>query len=126
MIQFDLVTPEKSLFSKKITQVVVPGREGDMGVLENHSPVISTLRPGVITVYESDKVSAEIFVSGGFVEINPAGCIVLADEALHTKEIDKKIAEEKLKTAKSEFAKDDSNQKALREIEIFESMLAAA
>ena len=124
-MQFDLVTPEKSVFSKKVTQVVVPGREGDMGVLENHAPVISTLRPGVITVYEGEKITAEIFVSGGFAEINPTGCIVLAEEAVYTKEIDKKAAEEKLKAAKAKVAADETNAKALKEVEAFEAMLAA-
>jgi F-type H+-transporting ATPase subunit epsilon len=80
--QFDLVSPEKKLFSAPVAMVTLPGSEGDFGVLAGHAPFISTMRMGVIDVYEqANVVSRRMLVTGGIVEVNPAGCTVLAQEA---------------------------------------------
>lgn len=81
-VQFELVSPEKLLLSEPVDMVVVPGGEGNFGVLIGHAPLISTVRPGVIDVYEGTKVSERIFVAGGFAEVTPERCTVLADEAM--------------------------------------------
>ncbi len=65
-IEFELVTPERLAFSEPVEMVVVPGDEGDFGVLPGHAPMISTVRPGVITIYEGGAVRQRIFVAGGF------------------------------------------------------------
>ena len=79
---FELVSPERLLLSREVEMVVIPGADGDMGVLARHAPVISTLRPGVIEVYEDrPEVSERIFVAGGFVEVTPSRCTVLAEDA---------------------------------------------
>ena len=66
---FDLVSPEKLLLSEDVEMVVVPGAEGDFGVLIGHAPLISSLRPGVINTYTGKKVEKRIFVAGGFAEV---------------------------------------------------------
>ncbi len=81
-VEFEMVIPENLLFSEKVELVVVPGAEGDFGVLPGHSPFISTLRPGVISIYENNLVNQRIFVTGGFAEVTPDRCTVLADEAI--------------------------------------------
>jgi F-type H+-transporting ATPase subunit epsilon len=87
-VQFELVSPEKLLLSEAVDMVVVPGTEGNFGVLPGHSLLISTVRPGVIDVYEGSEISERIFVSGGFAEVTPERCTVLADEAMPLSSLD--------------------------------------
>jgi len=103
-IGFELVSPEKLLLSEDVEMVVVPGGEGNFGVLPGHALFISTVRPGVIDVYEGNKVSERIFVSGGFAEVTPERCTVLADEAMPLSSLDRGQIEESLKTAEAEVA----------------------
>ena len=103
-IGFELVSPEKLLLSEDVEMVVVPGGEGNFGVLPGHALFISTVRPGVIDVYEGNKVSERIFVSGGFAEVTPERCTVLADEAMPLSSLDRGQIEESLKTAEAEIA----------------------
>ena len=103
-IGFELVSPEKLLLSEDVEMVVVPGGEGNFGVLPGHALFISTVRPGVIDVYEGNKISERIFVSGGFAEVTPERCTVLADEAMPISSLDRGQIEESLKTAEAEIA----------------------
>ena len=103
-IGFELVSPEKLLLSEDVEMVVVPGGEGNFGVLPGHALFISTVRPGVIDVYEGNKISERIFVSGGFAEVTPERCTVLADEATPISSLDRGQIEESLKTAEAEIA----------------------
>ena len=103
-IGFELVSPEKLLLSEDVEMVVVPGGEGNFGVLPGHALFISTVRPGVIDVYEGNRVSERIFVSGGFAEVTPERCTVLADEAMPLSSLDRAQIEESLKTAEAEIA----------------------
>ena len=128
-VAFELVSPERLLLSQEVDMVVVPGEEGDFGVLERHSPMISTLRPGVIQVHDGGSVSERIFVAGGFAEVTPARCTVLAEEALPVGEIDRAAAEQRLSNAKDDLldAKDDAEKaSAERQIKVAEEMLRAA
>ena len=86
-VQFELVSPERLLVSEAVDMVVVPGSEGDFGVLPGHAPFISAVRPGVIEVYEGNTVTERIFVAGGFAEVTPERCTVLADEAMPFAEV---------------------------------------
>ncbi len=90
-LQFELVSPEKLLLSEAVAMVVVPGGEGNFGVLPGHSLLISTVRPGVIDVYgdEQNQVTERIFVAGGFAEVTPERCTVLADEAVPISSLDR-------------------------------------
>jgi len=81
-LHFELVTPEKLVRSESVHMVVVPGTEGDFGVLEGHAPVMSVIRPGEIEIYSTpNTVSARIRVEGGFAEVNERGLTVLAEAA---------------------------------------------
>jgi F-type H+-transporting ATPase subunit epsilon len=103
-IGFELVSPEKLLLSEDVEMVVVPGGEGDFGVLPGNALFISTVRPGVIDVYEGNRVSERIFVSGGFAEVTPERCTVLADEAMPLSSLDRAQIEQSLKAAEAEIA----------------------
>jgi F-type H+-transporting ATPase subunit epsilon len=85
---FELVSPEKIAFSGEVDQVDVPGAEGDFGVLAGHAPLVSLLRPGVMTVYAGGEQS-KIVVLGGFAEVGPGGLTVLADVATTVEEVDR-------------------------------------
>jgi F-type H+-transporting ATPase subunit epsilon len=90
-LHFELVSPEKLLLSKEAYLVTVPGGEGDYGVLAGHAPMITTVRPGVIDVYEQQNggVSERIFVCGGFAEVTAERCTVLAEEAMPLSELNR-------------------------------------
>lgn len=81
--QFDLVSPEKKLLSQDVTMAVVPGEDGDLGVLAGHSPVVSTVRVGVVSIFENGLKDTPVhyFVDGGFVDVSEKGCTVLAEYA---------------------------------------------
>ncbi|MDF0489075.1 ATP synthase F1 subunit epsilon [Sphingomonas sp. H39-1-10] len=80
MLHFELVTPEKLVRSEEVHMVVVPGTEGDFGVLEGHAPVMSTIRDGAIQIYRTDKGEPELLaIEGGFAEVNARGLTVLAE-----------------------------------------------
>lgn len=81
-VAFRLVMPERELLATEADMVVVPGSEGDFGVLHGHAPVISTVRPGVLEVFQGSKVEQRFLVVGGFAEVTPERCTVLADEAI--------------------------------------------
>ena len=78
-LTFSLVSPEAELFSGEVDQVDLPGSEGDLGILPNHSPLMAAIRTGAITVY-ADGVETKYFVQGGFADVTPAGLTVLAEK----------------------------------------------
>jgi F-type H+-transporting ATPase subunit epsilon len=80
-VSFRLVMPERELLAAEADMVVVPGSEGDFGVLHGHAPLISTVRPGVLEVIQGNKVEQRFMVVGGIAEVTPERCTVLADEA---------------------------------------------
>jgi F-type H+-transporting ATPase subunit epsilon len=98
-VSFELVSPDRLLLSTDVDMVVVPGAEGDFGVLPGHAPFLSTLRSGVIDVWEGNKVSDRIFVADGFAEVTPERCTVLAGEALALAQVDRAAAEKRLAEA---------------------------
>ena len=97
-VQFELVTPERLLLSEMVEMVVVPGTEGNFGVLPGHAPLISSIRPGTIDVYEGQTVTRRIFVVSGIAEVTPERCTVLADEALPPDELDRGAIEAELQS----------------------------
>lgn len=103
-VQFELVSPEKLLLSEAVDMVVVPGTEGNFGVLAGHSLLISTVRPGVIDVYEGSEISERIFVSGGFAEVTAERCTVLADEAVPLSSLDAATIEASQRTLEGALA----------------------
>lgn len=96
---FELVTPERLLVSTEVEMAVVPGTEGNFGVLAGHSPLISTIRPGTIDLYETrPAVSERIFIVGGIAEVTPERCTVLADEAMPPDSLDRAALDAELTT----------------------------
>src|ERR1700757_5061117 len=119
LIQFELVSPERLQFSRAVEMVVVPGSEGDFGVLPGHAPLISEVRPGVIAVFDDGKVDERIFVAGGFAEVTGERCTVLAEQAMPIAEIDRALAESDLRDAREDLgdAKND-HERAVAEAAI--------
>ncbi|MFQ5620175.1 MAG: ATP synthase F1 subunit epsilon [Rhodospirillales bacterium] len=129
-IPFELVTPERVVLAEEADMVVVPGGDGDFGVLPGHAPLLSTVRPGTLEVHEGDRVTMRIFVSGGFAEVADGRCTVLADEAVHASEIDRADAEERLKRARDAHRdaapEGPDHRRADTELRAAEAMVAAA
>jgi F-type H+-transporting ATPase subunit epsilon len=128
-VEFELVSPERLLLSEQVDMVVVPGAEGDFGVLPRHAPLISTLRPGVIRVFEGREVKERIFVAGGFAEVTPERCTVLAEEAMPVSDIDAGKLDQELKDLGEDLAdaKTDEEKAAIaKRIAVRQAMRAAA
>ena len=127
---FELVSPERLLMSQDVEMVIVPGAEGNIGVLARHAPMISTVRPGVIEIFGTRSAEAErVFVAGGFAEVTPARYTVLAEQAVPVADIDRSEVETMMQNAREDLAdaKDDAERKdAAQRIAVGEAMLAAA
>src|SRR5580692_6265615 len=95
-VQFELVTPERLVLSEMVEMVVVPGTEGNFGVLPGHAPLISTIRPGMIEIYENRIVTERIFIVSGIAEVTPERCTVLAEEAIAPGNLDRAATEAEL------------------------------
>lgn len=121
---FELVSPERVLFSGEATQVVVPASEGEITVLANHAPFMSALRSGIVTIDNGQR----LFVRGGFADVSPAGLTVLAEQAVPLSEInveklaaDIRNAEEDLRDAKA----DEARARAQVKLDGLNAMMAA-
>ena len=112
-ISFDLVSPENLIFNDEVGMIIVPGKDGDFGVLPGHSKVMSSLRPGRVMVYGEDKnLLKAFFVSGGFAEVNPEKCIVLAESVDEINELEKGTIEnevQELEGQESDSSKEQLN-----------------
>jgi len=96
-ISFDLVSPENLIFNDEVGMIIVPGKDGDFGVLPGHSKVMSSLRPGRVMVYgEGKNLLKAFFVSGGFAEVNPEKCIVLAESVEEIHSLEKSAIEKEI------------------------------
>ena len=127
-IDFELVSPERVLLSAPVEMAVVPGVEGDFGVLPRHAPMVSTLRPGVISIWHGGAVERRIFVAGGFAEVVPERCTVLAEEAIALDEADAGMAEARIARARGalEDATGDAERRAAeRRLAVAEALGAA-
>jgi len=96
-ISFDLVSPENLILNDEVGMIIVPGKDGDFGVLPGHSKVMSSLRPGRVMVYgEGKNLLQSFFVSGGFAEVNPEKCIVLAESVDEINTLEKSTIEKEI------------------------------
>lgn len=100
-MQFDLVSPERKLASLEATEVEIPGAEGDFTAMQDHAPVLTTLRPGLLKVKAGSDVT-EYLVTGGFVEVSPNATSVLAEQALPRGEVTREVVDSLI--ADAEFA----------------------
>ena len=102
-ISFDLVSPESLIFNDEVGMIIVPGKDGDFGVLPGHSKVMSSLRPGRVMVYGEDKnLLKAFFVSGGFAEVNPEKCIVLAESVDEINSLEKSSIEKEIQNLENQ------------------------
>jgi F-type H+-transporting ATPase subunit epsilon len=130
--QFELVSPERLLVSEQVEAVVIPGAEGEMTVMAHHAPVMTTIKPGVVTVKTAGGKEERYVVFGGFADIVPAGCTLLAESAVAVGDIDRADLARRIQDAKEDAAdaKDDqSRSKAeqfLAQLTTLESALLAA
>ena len=122
--EFELVSPERLLLSEPVDMAVIPGSEGDFGVLAGHSLLISTLRPGVIEVWQGETVTNRLFVAGGFAEVTDTRCTVLADEAVPVDEINAAEAQAAFEQARDALAAGETDA-ARRAYDIAEARLMA-
>ncbi|NKC32708.1 ATP synthase F1 subunit epsilon [Falsiroseomonas selenitidurans] len=101
--QFELVSPQKLLLSRAVEMAVLPAAEGEMGVLPGHAPMIVALRGGIIAVTEGGQVTERLFVAGGFAEVTPGRCTVLADEATPVAQLSRAAAETRVRDAEAAY-----------------------
>ena len=121
--QFELVAPEKLIYSDDIEFVVVPGAEGDFGVLPGHALLLSTVRPGIIEIHENDKPKER-----GFAEVTPERCTVLSTESVNLAEFDESEARKRLDTAErnlNDASSDGEREKAEKAVEVAQALVAA-
>lgn len=101
-VSFEIVSPDRLLMAAEVDMVVVPGAEGDFGVLPAHAPMISTLRPGLVEIHDENKDVERIFVRGGFAEVTPQGLTVLAEQAIPMADLDREALEQEIGYAKED------------------------
>ena len=129
--QLEIVSPDKLLLSQPVDMAVIPAAEGEMGVLPGHAPMIVLLRGGTITLHEGGRPTARLYVSGGFAEITPDRCTVLADEATPLAEVSRATAETRLAAAERDLAAANrmdvpAIDAAMARIQSAEAMISAA
>lgn len=111
-LHFEFVSPERVLFSGDVDQVDLPGLEGDMGILPNHAPLVTVLRPGILTIFK-DGQREPMVVIGGFAEVGPGGLTVLADRAVARADFDTAVLASEIKDTEEDIA--DSEDPAQRD-----------
>ena len=113
-LHLDFVSPESVLFSGEVDQVDLPGAEGDMGILAGHAPLVTKLRPGIVTIYREGR-REPVVVVGGFAEVGPAGLTVLADRAVAREDFDLATLSAEIKDTEEDVAdaKDDAERDKL-------------
>ncbi len=102
-LHFSLVSPEREVFSGAVQQVVVPGTEGDFGVLAHHAPLMSTIKPGLLRIFTGER-EVRMFINGGFADVTPAGLTILAEDAVDLAQQDAGALEQQLQSAREELA----------------------
>ena len=110
--KFELVSPERLLVSQEVESVVIPGSEGEMTVMANHAPVMTTVKPGIVTVNAAGGQSERYVVFGGFADILPSGCTLLAESAVAVSSFDRADLEKRIEAARetASEAKDDQSR----------------
>lgn len=110
----EIVSPNKIFFSDDVKFVIIPGEDGDIGILDNHTPTVTNLRSGIIYIYKNDKIYKKFMVFSGVSEFTEEKCIILTEEILNMEEI-------KIEDLKKELIADTENVRLLKKIEIFEN-----
>ncbi len=115
-LHFRLVSPERILFTDDIDMVVIPGEKGDFGVLPSHSPLVSLLRSGLVTIHDASKIKERIYVSNGFAHVTETECAVMAEDSIFLEEMDAEMLEKTILQAKKELeeARTEEEKNALK------------
>ena len=113
-LRFELVSPERLLVSEDVASVTAPGAEGEFTVLPRHAPFMTTLKPGVLTVRVDKGPERRIVVFGGFAEVNPDGCIVLAEEAVPVDALDPEAVAREIRDAEEDVADAETEEARFR------------
>ena len=110
--ELELVSPESLLLSEPVEMVVVPGEEGDFGVMAGHAPVISNIRPGTLAIFEGGSVTMRVFLAGGFAEVTKERCTILAEGAVPVDDIDRSEVEQEISNLRDNIgsASDDAER----------------
>ena len=103
-LALEIIGPEKLLLARAVDMVVIPGTEGDLGILPGHSKMITSLRGGLVDLYQNNTITDRFFVSGGFAEVTEERCSVLADDITRKSDLDIHVAEAALTKAKEAYA----------------------
>ena len=125
-LHFEFVSPERVLFSGDVDQVDLPGAEGDMGILAGHAPLVTSLRPGIVTIYTGG-AREPIVVVGGFAEVSPAGLTILADRAVPREDYDTALLADEIKNTEEDVADADEvkRDRLMRRLDQLKSLQAA-
>jgi len=124
--EFKLVAHEKVLLEQEVDMVVIPGIEGQMGVLKHHAPMITTLRSGIVSVYQENEIQLKIFVDGGVAEITPERCTALVTEGIPIESLDHTALEMEIKNLLEDVAdyqNIEAQQKAEQNLDIAQRKL---
>ena len=124
---FELVSPEKLIFSGDATEVMVPGSEGYFTVMNNHAPFMSTVKPGVVEAKLADGAEMKIFVKGGLADVSPNGFTLLAEQAVDVAAMDKAMMDEQISSAEAdlEAAIEDKKQAAQEKVDQLKEVKAS-
>ena len=114
-VALEIVSPSKLVLSRPVDMVVIPAEEGDMGVLEGHTPMIVMLRGGAISLYAGEQVSERLFVAGGFAEVTQERCTVLATEVVPVAELRRAEGERRLAEAETDYEAADKSDVAVED-----------
>ncbi len=123
-LPLEIVSPDRLLLSRDVEMAVIPASEGLIGVLPGHSPMIVLLAGGTISIYEGGRPTDQLFVSGGFAEITPERCTVLADEAVPVGELSRSDAEQRL--AEAQVAYDAADKRDLVALDAATALMQSA
>ncbi len=113
LFPFELVSPDKVLFSGPAQAVVLPGNEGDFQVLTDHAPVMTSVRPGVVAIDDAQGKHIRIFVRGGFADVSPLGLTLLAETAIPFEDLSAEELGQEIKNAEEDVADAGEDQKRL-------------
>ena len=124
-LELELVSPESLLLSQPVEMVVIPGAEGDFGVLPGHAPLISNIRPGALVVFEGGAAAERFFLAGGFAEVTPERCTILAEGAIRLDDIDRAALEQEIRDLREDIAQQAEDSQAAASLAIAEAKLQA-
>jgi F-type H+-transporting ATPase subunit epsilon len=123
-LHFELVSPARLLFSGEVASVTIPGTEGEMGIFPGHSPLLSTLKPGIVTVYKDGGSTDRIFVRGGMAEVNPQGLTLLAEVAIPMAEFTAEALGKQIKTAEEDLTGAKPGEATRKATEVLDQLRA--